>query len=120
MRRDSALRSCTLDQTTPTTNETYYLAEQLLDGSSTIGPRDRRGALSRATPALPDSSPSFFDSVQPLFDAGDSPEERLKDKYFLAGGSVRWMFKFSTQQVIKGVQNYQPKPHWSNKSDLDG
>jgi len=51
-------------------------------------------------------TPSLFNSVKHVLDEGESFEDRIQNKYFLAGGSVRWMFHFSSQEVASEINGH--------------
>jgi hypothetical protein len=39
-----------------------------------------------------------------IFPDGDNDEEKLEDKYFVAGGSARWMFQFTVSDAIDDIE----------------
>jgi len=59
---------------------------------------------------------NFFNSVNNSFSPADSREEMIYDKYFIAGGSARWMFSFTTDQAIADIDKNIKKV--SNIQDL--
>jgi len=46
----------------------------------------------------------FQSFVQTNLCSGDDTEEQLLNKYFLAGGSARWMFGFPPEEAIKDIK----------------
>jgi len=48
----------------------------------------------------------FRDSIPDIFLPGDDLEEKISDKYYLAGGCARWMFERTVREVFDEIKTH--------------